>query len=69
MKNDVMPSVLQMDSDELKNLLTEVKETVATDPMVIGYSMTEKKVKPSFGVADLWNIRRTAKSASTMMRR
>lgn len=69
MKNDVMPSVVQMDADELKNLLTEVKETVATDPMVIGYSMPEKKANASFGIADLWNVRRTAKSASSMMRR
>jgi hypothetical protein len=69
MKNDVMPSVVQMDSDELKNLLTEVKETVATDPLVIGYAMPEKKIKPSFGIADLWNVRKTAKSASSMMRR
>lgn len=69
MKNDVMPSIVQMDADELKTLLTEVKETVATDPIALGITMPKKETNPSFGAADLWNIRRTAKSASSMMRR
>lgn len=63
MKNDVMPSVVQMDADELKVLLTEVKETVAT-----GFS-APKTVKRSFSVADLWNIRRNVRSASDRLRR
>lgn len=63
MKNDVMPSIVQMDADELKNLLTEVKETVAT-----GYQMPEEP-KRLFTVADLWSIRSKAKSASNLMRR
>ena len=63
MKNDVMPSIVQMAPDELKVLLTEVKETVAT-----GFAMpkTEKK---SFSAADLWSIRRNARSASDRMRK
>ena len=63
MNSDVMPSVVQMDADVLKNLLTEVKETVAT---VI--QLPEEK-KNSFGVVDMWKIRRNARSASSLMRR
>ncbi len=63
MNSDVMPSIVQMDADVLKNLLTEVKETVAT---VI--QLPEEK-KSSFGVVDMWKIRRTAKSASSLLRR
>jgi len=31
MNSDVMPSIVRMDAAVLKNLLIEVKETVATD--------------------------------------
>ena len=57
MKNEVMPSIVQMEYGVLENLLTEVKETLAT-----GIKMPET-VKPSFGIVDLWNIRRNARSA------
>lgn len=62
MKNDVMPSFVKMDADELKVLLTEVKETVATEFGIPDQAKT-------FCVADMWNIRRHAKSASSMLRR
>jgi hypothetical protein len=62
MKSDVMPSIIQMEADELKSLLTEVKETVAT------VVMPEAK-KASFGAVDMWNIRKGAKSASNMLKR
>ncbi|MBL7757097.1 MAG: hypothetical protein J0H92_07665 [Sphingobacteriales bacterium] len=62
MKSDVMPSIIQMEADELKSLLTEVKETVAT------VVMPEAK-KASFGTVDMWNIRKGAKSASNMLKR
>jgi hypothetical protein len=61
MKHDVMPSIVQMDETALKNLVAEVKETVAT-----GIKLNEKQ-KDSFKVVDMWNIRRNAKSASQMM--
>jgi hypothetical protein len=64
MKNDVMPSIVQMGKDELKVLLTEVKETVATD-----FVMPETSKKQSFSAAELWNIRRNARSASDRMRK
>jgi hypothetical protein len=62
MKNDVMPSIVQMDADDLKALLTEVKETIATD---------YKAAQPAkqFTVVDMWNIRRSAKSASDTLRK
>jgi hypothetical protein len=63
MKNDVMPSIVQMDADELRSLMAEVKETVATG---IQLPQARKKI---FTAADMWNIRRNAKSASTMLRR
>ena len=60
MKNDVMPSIVQMEYGVLENLLTEVKETLATDIKMPG------KAKPSFGITDLWKIRRNAKTARSM---
>ena len=63
MKSDVMPSIVQMDPEVLKNLVREVKETVATN------QPGDKTTKPSFGIADLWNIRRNAKSCSSFIGR
>ena len=59
MKNEVMPSIVQMEYGVLENLLAEVKETLATD-----IEMPES-AKPSFGIVDLWNIRKNARSASS----
>lgn len=62
MKTVVKPSVVQMTADDLRSLLTEVKETVAMDFNVL---RSEKK---SFGVNDMWKFRRNTKSASAMIR-
>jgi hypothetical protein len=62
MKNDVMPSIVQMEPRVLKNLVHEVKETVAMNIQL------PKSVKPSFGIVDLWNIRRNAKTARSRFR-
>ena len=62
MKNDVMPSIVQMEKEVLKNLMKEVKETLATDVVM------PKQTKKSFGVADLWNIRRNARPAASRFR-
>jgi hypothetical protein len=62
MKNDVMPSIVQMEPGVLKNLVTEVKETVATGIVL-------PKPKKTFGAADLWNIRRNARSAQYRLRK
>jgi len=63
MTNGVMPSVIQMDAEELQKLVSEVKETVAT---LIQLPETNKK---TFGSLDMWNIRRNFKSANDLMRR
>ena len=63
MKNDVMPSIVQMEAEELRNLTTEVKETVAT-----GIEMPET-MKRSFTSMDMWKILKNARSASDMLRR
>lgn len=63
MKSDVIASFIQMDAEVLKALLAEVKETVAT-----GLILPEPAKYP-FRAADMWNIRRKARSASSMIRR
>ena len=62
MKNDVMPSIVQMEYGVLNELLTEVRETLATD-----VKMPETK-KPSFSVVDLWKIRRNVKTAGSLFK-
>lgn len=49
-------SIVVMESDELKTLVTEVKETVATN------------IK-QFSAADLWNIQRNMRTAQKVSRR
>ena len=63
MKHDVMPSLVQVDPEILKALLTEVKETVAN------YIQLPTGKQKRFSVADMWNIRSNAKSASARVRR
>jgi hypothetical protein len=62
MKNNVMPSRVQMEADVLKNLLSEVKETVATDFVMA-------KPAKSFKAIDLWRIQRNQKLATGLFRR
>lgn len=59
MKSNVMPSIVQLEAEELKELVREVKETVAVDVI------NTKKVIASapFGAIDLWKLRRTVKTA------
>jgi hypothetical protein len=56
MKSDVMPSYVQMGTDELNVLVTEVKETVATAPT--------PEVKKTFGIVDMWSSQRRLRLAS-----
>jgi len=59
MKSNVMPSIVQIEAEELKELVREVKETVAVD--VIN---TKKQIEPTpFGAIDLWKLRRTVRTA------
>lgn len=59
MKSDVMPSIVEK---SILNSIVEVKETLATN------LNREKKNRRSFGSTDLWNIRRNAKFAASMVR-
>ena len=57
MKSDVMDSIVQMNPSILKNLATEVKETVATEVAL------SKENQSSFGLVDLWKIRKHGRYA------
>ena len=57
MKSDVMDSRVQMEPATLKQLVTEVKETVATEVA------TSKESKSSFGLVDMWNMRKHGRYA------
>ena len=57
MKSDVMQSIVLMEPKVLRQLVTEVKETVAMD---VEFA---KQNNSSFGVVDLWNIRKNKRSA------
>ena len=62
MKLDVKPSFVKMEKESLDQLVTEVNETIAVIDL-------HKKSQRSFGLIDIWNIRKNGKSASGMMRR
>ena len=56
MKSDVRDSYVQMEPSILK-LVNEVKETVATEVAF------EKENKSSFGLVDMWHIRKHGRYA------
>ena len=57
MKSDVMDTRVQMEPAILKQLVTEVKETVATEVA------ESKEEKSSFGLVDMWNLRKHGRYA------
>jgi hypothetical protein len=61
MKGQVMPAFVQLGKEELQNLVTEVKETVAT----VKTEGTQKK----FGAIDMWNSQRRVRQASGFLNR
>ena len=62
MKGNVNLSAIQMEDETFMQLVAEVKETVA----IVYLRQPQKR---SFGLVDLWNIRRNAKSASSRLKR
>jgi hypothetical protein len=62
MKSNVMPSIVQIEANQLKQLVSEVKETVATG--IIQVNKTKRNTT-SFGVVDLWNIQRSARTMAS----
>ena len=63
MKNDVKPSIIKMEKEELQQLVQEVKETVAK------VGIRRKGGRSSIKVVDLWNIHRNVRSANSLLRR
>ena len=59
MNRDVTNSIIKMEAEELSKLVTEVKETVATN-------VNEKQV---FSAADLWNIQKSMRTAHKLSRK
>ncbi len=57
MKSDLVHSRVQMDRNILDKLVTEVRETVATDVEFAGAE------RPSFSALKLWSIRRNSRFA------
>jgi len=62
MKSNVMPSIVQIEVNQLKHLVSEVKETVATG--IVQVNKTKTKAT-SFGVVDLWNVRRGGRTMAS----
>ncbi len=61
MKSIVMPKTVQLDEEIRKQLLHEVKETLATE---IGV-----KNRKRFTPADMWNLQRNRRTVSDLTRR
>lgn len=64
MKINTLPSVVQIDRKSLKNLVTEVKETLATELTGQISTLTHKK----FTIVDLWNCQKTLRTAASRRR-
>lgn len=64
MTSNVMPSIVQIEEESLKQLVTEVKETLATDINLQPASEENKK----FGIVDMWNCQRRMRTATSMRR-
>jgi hypothetical protein len=62
MNQDVMPSIVQMDSEMLRKLTTEVKETLAT-----GMDMPVQKKR--FTLVNLWKIHQAKRTPTRITRK
>jgi hypothetical protein len=62
MKGSMQTSVIQMEEKTFMHLVAEVNETLAI------VDLPQRK-KQSFGIVDMWNIRRSGKSATSMLKR
>jgi len=62
MNSNVIPSIVIIEKEDLKTLVEEVKETLATH-VSIGTFGTKQK---TFGVVDLWNRQRSLRTAASM---
>ncbi len=62
MNSNVMPSIIQIEKENLEKLVTQVQETLATN---INLQPTKIKNK-TFGIVDLWNCQRNVRTAISM---
>ena len=58
MNSNVTHSIVDMENDEFKNLVIQVKETVATD-----VDLEKTTSKNTFAAANLWHIQRMKRSS------
>ena len=61
MKADVMGIGTPINKKDLKELMKETKETIAVDAKIDGNNR-------SFGVVDLWNVRKRQRISASMSR-
>ncbi len=64
MNTNVMPSIIQIEKENLRKLVTEVKETFASDVNLQQTTSSAKK----FGIVDLWNCQKMMKTATSRRR-
>ena len=64
MTSNVMPSIVKIEEESLKQLVTEIKETIATNIRVQPSGIKNKK----FGIADMWNSQRNMRTAISRRR-
>lgn len=64
MNSNVMPSIVQIEGEELRNLVAEVKETVANNVNLKSAIIKQKK----FGIVDLWNCQKRMRTAISQRR-
>ncbi len=62
MNSNVIPSIVKIEKESLRKLVEEVKETLA-DNIITGTLGTKQK---SFGIVDLWNRRKSMRTATSM---
>ena len=62
MNSNVMPSIVQIERENLKKLTEEVKETLATN-FNTGTLVSKQR---SFGIVDLWNCQRSTRTATSL---
>ena len=62
MKSDLMGVGTPINKKDLKDLLNETKETLATDVKIVSNQR-------SFGLLDLWNLQKRQRTSASMRRR
>ena len=60
MNSNVLPSIVQIEGENLRKLVEEVKETLATN---LNNNTPDSKQR-SFGLVDLWNRQRSMRTAT-----